>query len=69
MSRKFNRFLAFLLTLALVTTTFSSDYASTRSFAVGSEEELEQISEDSNEESSELQWEDIETDEETPAEN
>ena len=69
MSRKFNRFLAFLLTLALVTTTFSSDYASTRSFAVGSEEELEQISEDSNEESSELQWEDIDTDEETPAEN
>ncbi|SEF68484.1 Listeria/Bacterioides repeat-containing protein, partial [Butyrivibrio sp. Su6] len=69
MSRKLNRFLAFLLTLALVTTTFSSDYASTRSFAVGSEEELEQISEDSNEESSELQWEDIETDEETPAEN
>ena len=69
MSRKFNRFLAFLLTLALVTTTFSSDYASTRSFAVGSEEELEQISEDSNEESSELQWEDIDTDEETPAES
>ena len=67
MSRKCNRFLAFLLTLALVTTTFSSDYASTKSFAVGSEEELEQISEDSNEESSELQWEDIETDEETPA--
>ncbi len=69
MSRKCNRFLAFLLTLALVTTTFSSDYASTRSFAVGSEEELEQISEDSDEESSELQWEDIETDEETPAES
>ena len=69
MSRKCNRFLAFLLTLALVTTTFSSDYASTRSFAVGSEEELEQTSEDSNEESSELEWEDIETDEETPAEN
>ena len=69
MSRKCNRFLAFLLTLALITTTFSSDYASTRSFAVGSEEELEQISEDSSEESSELEWEDIETDEETPAEN
>ncbi|SFQ12300.1 Listeria/Bacterioides repeat-containing protein, partial [Butyrivibrio proteoclasticus] len=68
MSSKCNRFLAFLLTLALVTTTFSSDYASTRSFAVGSEEELEQISEDSNEESSELEWEDIDNDEETPAE-
>ena len=74
MSRKNNRFLAFLLALALVTTTFSSDYASTRSFAVGSEEELEQneesseeASEESSEESSELEWEDIE--EETPTEN
>ncbi|WP_022773719.1 InlB B-repeat-containing protein [Butyrivibrio sp. AE2015] len=71
MSRKWNRFLSFLLAIALVTTTFSSDFASTRSFAVGSEEELEQneeASEEASEESSELEWEDIEK-EETPAEN
>ena len=64
MSRKCNRFLAFLLAIALVTTTFSSDFASTRSFAVESGEELEQL-EESSKEPSELEWEDIDEEEKT----
>ena len=42
MLRKWNRMLAFLLALALVTTTFGSDIASTKVYAVGSEEEKRQ---------------------------
>ncbi|WP_029675064.1 InlB B-repeat-containing protein, partial [Butyrivibrio sp. VCB2006] len=40
MLKKWNRSLAILLAFALVVTTFGSDWASTRAFAVGSEEEL-----------------------------
>ncbi|WP_026490158.1 InlB B-repeat-containing protein, partial [Butyrivibrio sp. XBB1001] len=43
MLKKWNRLLAVILAFALVTTTFGSDIASTRAFAVESEEELAQL--------------------------
>ena len=47
MLRKWNRFLSFLLAIALIATTFQSDLATIRVFA----EEDVQIDEPSNEES------------------
>ena len=41
MLRKWNRFLAFLLAIALVTTTFGSDFASARVYAVEGLEDVE----------------------------
>ena len=41
MLRKWNRFLAFLLTIALVTTTFGSDFASAKVYAVEGIEDAE----------------------------
>ena len=38
MLRKWNRILAFLLAIALVTTTFGSDFASAKVYAEGTEE-------------------------------
>ncbi|SCY75102.1 InlB B-repeat-containing protein, partial [Butyrivibrio sp. INlla14] len=43
MLKKWNRLLAVILAFALVTTTFGSDIASTRAFAVESDEELAQL--------------------------
>ena len=42
MFRKWNRFLAFLLSLALVITTFGSDFASAKVYAEGVEETVDQ---------------------------
>jgi len=46
MFKKWNRILAFLLSIALVTTTFGSDFASATAYAVGDEQELEERSGD-----------------------
>ncbi|SFQ18314.1 Listeria/Bacterioides repeat-containing protein [Butyrivibrio proteoclasticus] len=55
MLRKWNRFLAILLALALVTTTFNSDFASARVYADGeeTEESVEEQEESSGEDDSE----------------
>ena len=55
MLRKWNRFLAILLALALVTTTFNSDFASVRVYADGEEieESVEEQEESSGEDNSE----------------
>ncbi|MBQ6414814.1 MAG: hypothetical protein IJJ65_01030, partial [Butyrivibrio sp.] len=55
MLRKWNRFLAILLALALVTTTFNSDFASARVYAEGEEieESVEEQEESSGEDDSE----------------
>ena len=63
MLKKWNRVLAILLAFALVTTTFGSDIASTRAFAVGSEEELAQLE---NDDIQTADWEQIPQEETQP---
>lgn len=68
MLRNIKRFLAFLLALALVTTTFGSDIASTKVYAVGSEEELDEMSDDDQEDrqpDENLDWESFDDEDNT----
>ncbi|MBE5840010.1 MAG: hypothetical protein E7304_01245 [Butyrivibrio sp.] len=59
MLRKWNRMLAFILAFALVTTTFSSDYASAKVYAVGDASELDENIDESGDDVQELEWDDI----------
>ena len=63
MLKKWNRVLAILLAFALVTTTFGSDLASTRAFAVENEEELAQLE---NDDIQTADWEQIPQEENQP---